>query len=207
MDGSNVLPNFKDFDKADVCKAGESYILQPDALNFALEFDSDQALLGLGLGATSVQDLLQAEKVSAKSRWICLWCPEQQKDIVMALGAHYGFSPRLRGFMCQDPEKPVIATMDNHQSHYRNKLPGLRRWKSERASFESQSPDLEMTSTFEQPASHAMDLDLNHYRMVDQVWYYCSVDWGSKCKNISRLQNRQLMNHRSLCGLQFIIAA
>ena len=188
MDGTNILPNFKDFDKADVCKAGERYILQADALNFALEFDSEQAHLGLGLSPTSVQQLLDTEKANTKSRWICLWCPEQQRDIVVALAAHYGFSPRLRGFMCQNPEQPAVATMDNHQNHYRNMLPGLRRLKSERASFETQSPDLEMTPTFEQPASLALGLDLNHWRMVDQVWYYCSVDWGDKCKVVSRLQ-------------------
>lgn len=184
MDGSGVLPYFEDFDKADVCKAGEEYILKADALNFAIEFDSDKALLALELNTASVQQLLQAEPGSTKTRWLGLWCPERQRETVTALATHYGFSPRLLGLMCQDPEKPVVAAMEIPQSRLKAML---HHWKPERASFESQGADLEMTPAFKQSASHALNLNLNHYRVVDQVWYYCSVDWGSKCKRPARL--------------------
>ena len=179
MNGSGILPGFEDLDKADVYKKSEDYIAKEDALNFAVEYDSDQALVALELDATAVKGLLQAKFPSTKTRWINLWCPEQQKQTVAALAEHYKFSPRLELLMKSDPDKPVVAAMEHHQSR-RDRV--MQRWKLDRPSFESQAADIEMMQGFPEPASHAENPNLNHYRIVNEVWYYCSVDWGSKCR-------------------------
>lgn len=182
MDGSRVLPNFKDFDKPDVYKDGEKYILRANALNFVLEFDSDEALYASGLNTDSVKSLLQATPKPTKTRWINLWCPEQQKDTVKALATHYGLSPRNIGLMISDPYKPDVAATEIPQSPFRTMI---HRFK-DRSSFDSHAADVEMTSTDESPVSHATSLDLNHYRIIDEVWYFCSIDWGDKCKDSVR---------------------
>ena len=185
MDGSRVLPNFKNFDDSDVFKAGERYNLRADALNFALEFDSDKALYASDLNTDSVKSLLQATPKPTKTRWINLWCPERQKDTVEAIGTHYGLSRRNIGFMTTDPNKPVVAATETPQSPFRAMFHGLSRLKDS-PSLDSHAADVEMTSADESPVSHSMSLDLNHYLIIDEVWYFCSIDWGDKCKESVR---------------------
>lgn len=28
------------------------------------------------------------------------------------------------------------------------------------------------------------ELNLNYYHFVNEVWHFCSVDWGSRCKTL-----------------------
>lgn len=186
MDDTRILPGFEDLDKADVYKKSEDYIAKENALNFAVEYDSDLALVALGLDTTAVEGLLKAKFPSTRTRWINLWCPDLQKETVTALAKYYKFSPRLAALMKTDPDKPVVAAMEHHQSR-RDRV--IQRWKSDRPSFESQAADIEMMQGLPEPASHATNPNLNHYRIVNEVWYYCSVDWGSKCRtfDISKL--------------------
>lgn len=45
---------------------------------------------------------------------------------------------------------------------------------------DSQSNDIEKTNdTQEQDPGM---IDLNHYRVINNVWHFFSVDWGHKCK-------------------------
>ena len=37
-------------------------------------------------------------------------------------------------------------------------------------------------------------LDLNHYRIVNEIWHFCSVDWGSKCKAILTTKSPRLID-------------
>ena len=186
MDGSGVLAGFEDLDDPKVFLRGEKHILKANALNFALEFDDDKAVLAPDLDTKSVEKLLQTAAKPTKTRWINLWCPERQKDTVKALAKHYGFSPRTCGLMICDPEKPAMVAMESYQTH--GMRARMHRWKLDRQSIDSHAVDLEMTPTYEKLASHDAGLDLNHYRLVNEVWYYCSVDWGSKCKKPAKLQ-------------------
>ena len=44
----------------------------------------------------------------------------------------------------------------------------------------------------DRPAFSAGLLDLNHYRIIDEVWHFCSVDWGHRCKtNLKQTQERR----------------
>ena len=178
MDGSRTLPGFENFDDPNVYHRGAKHILKANALNFVLEFDSDKALLASDLDSESIAELLRSKTEPTKTRWINLWSPEQQKKTVKALANRYGFSPRTEGVMISDPHRPAVVTTTNQQNRRRAMLP----WLKDRSSFDSHAEDVEMTPTREQPPSHATSLDMNHYRMVNEVWYYCSVDWGNRCK-------------------------
>jgi len=93
--------------------------------------------------------------------------------------------------MCSEPLRPLpIPT-----NQYRSRNYGFRyfhRGKEEEEKEEKEEKsmtdyvlDLEgrMSST-EQPLTRHTDrlLDLNHYRLVDEVWHFSSVDWGPNCK-------------------------
>ncbi|KAL8793541.1 MAG: hypothetical protein Q9195_003914 [Heterodermia aff. obscurata] len=173
MDGSRTLLGFENFDDPNVYHRGAKHILKANALNFVLEFDSDKALLASDLKSDSIAELLQTPIEPTKTRWINLWSPEQQKKTVKALATYYGFSPRTEGVMTSDPGRPAVVTTANQQNRKRAMLP----WLKDRSSSDSHAEDVEMTPTHERPPTHATSLDMNHYRMVNEVWYYCSVDW------------------------------
>lgn len=54
----------------------------------------------------------------------------------------------------------------------------------ERKSMDTHSSDPE-AHEMEESRRNDRPLDLNHYRIVDEVWHFCSVDWGSKCEALS----------------------
>ncbi len=72
----------------------------------------------------------------------------------------------------------------------------------ERKSMDTHSSDPE---AHEMEESHKTDepLDLNHYRIVDEVWHYCSVDWGSKCEALLDYQESLAKPGRYMYWLQF----
>jgi hypothetical protein len=79
--------------------------------------------------------------------------------------------------MCSDPNKPRphSAVID------------LPKYKDEENASRNGSHE---TRQLEDPEKRAGDLsepefgtlDLNHYRWINQVWHYNSVDFGSSCK-------------------------
>lgn len=54
----------------------------------------------------------------------------------------------------------------------------------ERKSVESQSLDLEKDGMATSISPRPNMPDLSHYRLVEEVWHYCSVDWSNKCTEI-----------------------
>lgn len=174
-----ILPRFENFDDSDVYSKVEVSILSADALNFVIEFDSNTAAAAIDVSTGSIRDLLKEDHPLTKTRWINLWCPERQTETVKELARYYGFSPRLTGLMCCQHNTPLVARADPGKRAKRSTVAPRR--KQERSSIESYSTDVEKNEKVERSANRAVDLDLNHYTMINEVWYYCSVDWGSKC--------------------------
>ena len=91
--------------------------------------------------------------------------------------------------MCSEPLKPIPIPPSPRTSRVHG-LRYLHREKAGEGEVEEQSilegaADLEgRVTSSEQPSisSTRPSLDLNHYRIVDDVWHYSSVDWGRNCK-------------------------
>jgi len=137
-----------------------------------------------------------------------IWAPELQKDLVkvcivqrfmpqlanmqplQSIALRYDFSPRLLGSMCSEPLKPIPIPPNQHISL----LHGLRYLHREKGDQEVEeksildgAADVEgRLSSLEQRSirSTRPSLDLNHYRIVDDVWHFSSVDWGRNCKPV-----------------------
>lgn len=110
-----------------------------------------------------------------------------------SIALHYDFSPRLLGSMCTEPLKPVPIPTNQHKSLLHG-MRYLHRDKDNQGdvdekSIRNSSADLEgHPSSSDQPSikSTSETLDLNHYRIVDDVWHFSSVDWGRNCKSLGR---------------------
>ena len=90
-----------------------------------------------------------------------------------------------------DPLKPVPVVTEYTQSRLSGRFFGRKDKKGneerEAAKFEdSQVVEIDMEKATKDSSSSphaAKGLDLNHYKVINEVWYYCSVDWGRKCKH------------------------
>lgn len=76
--------------------------------------------------------------------------------------------------MCSDHAKPPTPVFVEHTQ------------KSSLASMmHRQQDDIEMASLSALAASEPeSELNLNYYHLVNEVWHFCSVDWGSRCKTL-----------------------
>jgi hypothetical protein len=65
---------------------------------------------------------------------------------------------------------------------------GLRQRIGIRKSVDARSSDIEMDEEGASSPIQSPLLDLSHYKLVNEVWHYCSVDWGSRCKSLACMQ-------------------
>lgn len=111
--------------------------------------------------------------------------------MVQALAEHYTFSPRLLGLMRCDPLRPIPVPTTTHHSRV------SELWSPSKDRENNQETekgignlvaDLEgHLETSDSRSRRRGPLDLNHYRIVNEVWHYSSVDWGHKCMSFYAL--------------------
>lgn len=74
----------------------------------------------------------------------------------------------------------------------------------ERKSTDTHSADLEKDEKGLPVLARFPMLDLNHYKMVNEVWHFYSVDWGTNCRSLIISYLLNLVDYcRSLYRLQF----
>ncbi|KAI9699132.1 MAG: hypothetical protein M1836_003321 [Candelina mexicana] len=182
----------KNFDDKEVFPRYATRAKAADSRNFVIDFGKDEAWAAFDLQLEEWLALLHKERpASLNTRWVNIWAPDKQKDVVKALAAHYGLSPRLLALMCSEPLKPV------HTRTF-----AKSRFQEFRQSFQhphhkvitEDSDDIEEQIEMqgvESSTTARSGLDLNHYRIVDEVWHYNSVDWGDKylCVGYNSLHN------------------
>ena len=91
------------------------------------------------------------------------------------LAQTYEFSPRLLGLMRTKPvSSPPVVQISNRRSTHDYSRP----WKSSKRI----SADVESHIEMGKQSGNATEvLELNHYRIVSEIWHFFSVDLGQKC--------------------------
>lgn len=80
--------------------------------------------------------------------------------------------------MCSNHAKPSTPAVVEHPQ------------KSSLSSIiHRQQDDIEMASppvlgASDPESEPESELNLNYYQFVNEVWHFCSVDWGSRCKTL-----------------------
>ena len=180
MNHTPESPIFGDFDDPAVYTACEQSLWQLKSRNFVIEFDDKDARCARDVGEASMDLLLRADG-SAKltTRWINIWCPEQQRQLVHVLSTRYKFSPRLEGIMSSKHKRKDEAPPSRHSGL---SLHGSRKENP----TEPRSPDTQASLSEKSDYMIPMGInepmdDVNHYKVVNEVWHYSSVDRGSAC--------------------------
>ncbi|KAI9763886.1 MAG: hypothetical protein M1835_007699 [Candelina submexicana] len=182
----------KNFDDREVFPRYATRAKAADSRNFVIDFGKDEAWAAFDLQLEEWLALLHKERpASLNTRWVNIWAPDKQKDVVKALAAHYGLSPRLHALMCSEPLKPV-HTRSFAKSRFQEFRQSLQHPHHKAITEDSDDVEeqIEMQGVESSTAART-GLDLNHYRIVDEVWHYNSVDWGDKylCLGYNSLHN------------------
>ncbi|MCJ1281645.1 hypothetical protein MMC26_000966 [Xylographa opegraphella] len=183
---------FEDFDSKAVFEKCEAAVLSKDTNNFVLEFENVSAQCALNVDAEGIREICSSKRTRKSStRWINIWSPETQQESLVAIATHYGFSPRLLGLMKCKPLTPQLVPTT---AHYRR----LDFWHTPKTRsnlekvIQEKSIDIERDhERIDDPSTQSEAIDLNHYTIVNEVWHYASVDWGSKylCIGYNSLYN------------------
>ena len=191
---------FENFDDKSLFN-GKFYrkIQDPESKNFILDFDSKTAHCAFDLGSDDIETLLSERKrhfdtgQETRTRWINVWMPENQHEIIELLAGHYGFSPRLKSSMYCSPQKPVSVASRSHNTHRtpQEVFHRVPKRAKEADAISLASMDVEKNQRIASPTTSSSLMDINHYRIVDEVWHFASVDWGFKftCIGFNSLYN------------------
>jgi hypothetical protein len=194
---------FRDFDLERNFDLFDRQTRNPRSNNFCLDFGEDDAFCAFDLSASSYAKLLSSSRPPhLHTRWINIWMPSNQKELIHTLAGHFDFTPRLLGMMRSDPvpprpeslrKKKSSSTLRSRLSHKSNKSgpAKTRAREANEASLDSESSiglsELMHSTQLE------MVQDLSHYQLVDDVWHWSTVDWGRRCKFSSKPQQRRLI--------------
>ncbi|KAF2856212.1 hypothetical protein T440DRAFT_463549 [Plenodomus tracheiphilus IPT5] len=186
----NIQHCFRNFDLERNFDLFDRQTRNPKSSNFCLDFGEHDAYCAFDLDAHSYEKLLSAPRpTSLHTRWINIWMPYNQKDLIRTLAGHFDFTPRLLGTMCSDPVPPRPASLHrkkssstlrsrlSHKSNHSDLIRARAKAANE-ASLDSESSigmsDLMHSTQLE------MVQDLSHYQLVDDVWHWSTVDWGRR---------------------------
>lgn len=148
-----ALPGFKSLDNDEVFKEYREAIFNQETKNIVVEFDDNEAYAARNLDRPQLKELLETQRAPGSvTRWINLFGPEKQTKTIALLAEKYDLSSRLHGIMSTSPP-PNPPKSSGDKSH---KSLGQQRPQSK-------------------------GVDINHYKLADNVWHFCSTDWSSRC--------------------------
>jgi hypothetical protein len=177
------------------CETNTDFV--PTTLAVCVDFGEDDAFCAFDLDAQSYSRLLSAPRPSElHTRWIHIWTPFNQKDLLKVVGKHFDFTPRLLATMSSDPchPKPQPLHSKKSSSTLRSRLSGTSS-RSARLKQANQTSVLSEESIGMTDLMHSTQLemmhDLSHYQLVDDVWHWSTVDWGRRfvCLGYNSLHN------------------
>ncbi|EER28026.1 hypothetical protein CPC735_033620 [Coccidioides posadasii C735 delta SOWgp] len=191
------LPNCESL-RAKLCNLDDSsdfrrcqyYLGSDETRNFVVDFDDNGAWCAFNIEKDELSALLDRNTSKPfETRWINIWAPERQVELIQALTTRYEMSHRLGGLMCSDPSRskkitpvsPKLACDKPHAEHN----------EGDDLSETTRSGDIESGSRFEKLASvesptsleKSKEFDMSGFsfsQLVDKIWHFSSVDYGNE---------------------------
>ncbi|KAL2067302.1 hypothetical protein VTL71DRAFT_1726 [Oculimacula yallundae] len=162
---------FANFDEEYTFKASEERAVLESTRNFVVQFGEEGAEIAFDFQADGIEALLQSPASAERPvRWINIWAPNRQKEIVNLLGRYYKFSPRLIAIISSDPLKSKVQ---------QNKPVGRFKAKLYRMD------DIELATKgvsvdLPRPPRKSIISGISHYALAAQMINYQSHDVGAQ---------------------------
>lgn len=103
---------FRNFDSERNFDQFDRLTRNPKSSNFCLDFGEDDAYCAFDLDAHIYSKLLSSPRPPhLHTRWINIWMPYNQKDLIRILAGHFDFTPRLLGMVSICINGPEISTV------------------------------------------------------------------------------------------------
>ncbi|KAL4989283.1 hypothetical protein BDW68DRAFT_156950 [Aspergillus falconensis] len=179
----NIREKFHDIDDPAHFREHLALLRDVQTQNFVLDFGNEDAWCAVNLEQQDLTALLTYNKPRCfGTRWINIWAPERQKDLIKAITNYYGVSERLQGLMCTDP-------VTRPSKHADPPLPPRKSFQSRNSPKPVQvkvNEDLEDghalkdVPSSEEVHAAASFRGLTFGHVVDQIWHFCSTDYGPK---------------------------
>ncbi|MBE7181549.1 MAG: hypothetical protein INR71_10140, partial [Terriglobus roseus] len=185
LEHDGLLKGFKDLDDPSNFKSLDDKVRHSRTKNFVIDFSDDEAYCGFDIDAEGMRRLLDNQRpAQLNTRWINIWLPHEQRDVITELAKHFEFSPRLLGLMLSAPIKSVTRS----QAIKRSVLDRLRGRRAETRAYSMADmplPNVEEGYVLgDLRPSQTADIDLskamNQYNLANEVWHWSSVDWGRR---------------------------
>jgi hypothetical protein len=185
LSDENIQHCFRNFDDERNFDLFDRQTRNPSSTNFCIDFGEDDAFCAFDLDAHAYSKLLKTPRPqNLHTRWINIWMPYNQKDLIKVVGQHFDFTPRLLGMMRSDPSPPKTQPLRKGKSSstLRSRFSGA----SSRVKHANQTSQDSESSIGMTELMHSTQLemvqDLSHYQLVNDVWHWSTVDWGRRCK-------------------------
>lgn len=187
MAASAETINFEDFDLKDVYNRIDAALLHAETRNFVIEFDNSTAKSAQDVDEVAMKAFLNVDRPSTSStRWINVFGPERQKRLVKVLSDRYNFTPRLLGFMSSGHNSPSsMLSKPQHNGHIHDRWHPIAQTRP--SALDPEKNVVPTKKWNENPM-----LNVSHYKMVNEVWHWCSIDWSLKCTRASPIRNLHL---------------
>lgn len=175
----------------------------PSTGNFGVRFDKNEATCAIDLTEADVVSWLEerSNRRSANNNqtlWLNFWASGSQRDAIKAIARKYDLSPRLTGLLCP-PEKPArktgsagagsTATTATNNSDDGNSSAVLAAQSGKTSHATSVDVEKGVTPTaqhqhLQQPTANQKAIPglgdkLSFGDVVDDLWHFNSVDFGS----------------------------
>ena len=187
---SYSLPSlFEDLDQQSVFDRLVEALDDNVTRNFVVEFDSTSASAAQDLDAAQLEAFLNLErKKDSVARWIHIFGPERQVDSMAKIGMKYQLSLRLQKIMMSpnllpynQPSKMQTKNIIDGPESSASTSPVASNISMDKGAVQ----DAEKGNTQQRFLPTTSGLGgkqaLNHYRMVNDVWHFWSIDWSANC--------------------------
>ncbi|KAF1837553.1 hypothetical protein BDW02DRAFT_117739 [Decorospora gaudefroyi] len=204
----NIRHCFRDFDVERNFEHFDRQTRSPKSNNFCLDFGEDNAFCAFDLDSQSYTKLLTSSRPpELHTRWINIWMPYNQKDVIRTIARHFDFTPRLLGMMKSDPV-PTRNSASLRSSKSTSTLRSRLSHKSKNSNSIKEKADDTKEASLDSEESigmtemmHSTQLEmvqnLSHYQLVDDVWHWSTVDQGRRymCIGYNSLHNVHTKQH------------
>ncbi|KAJ5577039.1 hypothetical protein N7535_003965 [Penicillium sp. DV-2018c] len=177
-ENGSLVRKFMDIDDETQFHTAIRRLQDPLTQNFLLDFGNEDAWCASDLTTDEMKLLLRKPRAKCfGTRWINIWAPEEQKESIKAITAHFGVSERLQGMMCTEPVQPdpkPVPAPNKRSSRSSSVAPSFH--------HELHDPEnaLKQLSDSVGSGESASFRNLTFAQIVDQIWHFSSVDHGPR---------------------------
>ncbi|EQL37620.1 hypothetical protein BDFG_01194 [Blastomyces dermatitidis ATCC 26199] len=181
--------SFRNLDNAIHFAECQGCLVDEATQNFVVDFGDDEAYAAFDLEEEDFAALLSSKRPkSLETRWINIWSPERQPELVQTVASNYKVSARLQAMMVSEPVIPSqeISAVSPKLTSIDTDEPEL---KPEGKSLPASVADLEggyQLGGVQQAGKALSSLDgtgfskISLSQIVNKIWHFSSVDYGEK---------------------------